>query len=305
MRKIFILLTLLYKFALCQSPEEKFRIESSDVSAFWNAYDNFKSDTTLNPFAEYLDNGSRALKLLQRHRIKDADELKKVIVREMRYYNKVRETTLNRDSIENEVLKYFDSFKKIYPKAVLPKVYFVIGQLGTHVTTVHDTIIVCLENFARSSLVTSTGQHSALISDLPVLLAKSFVYTNNKPAHTGHTLLRECIIRGSVDFISTLFIEGERSRILAGENFVYGESHEEQVVREFFQIKDGSEFQNWLYNGNSQNRPHDLANWIGYKIVEAYYNSDPDKQHAIDEILKINDFDRFLQLSGYMDVFGN
>jgi hypothetical protein len=144
-----------------------------------------------------------------------------------------------------------------------------------------------------------------MISNMPILLAKSFVYTNNKPAHTGHSLLRECIIRGSVDFIAALFIEGERSRILAQENFVYGESHEEQLVKEFLRIKDSSDFQNWLYNHNSQNRPPELGNWIGYKIVQAYYNSDSDKIHAIDEILKINDFDRFLQLSGYMDVFRN
>jgi hypothetical protein len=38
--------------------------------------------------------------------------------------------------------------------------------------------------------------------------------------------------------------------------------------------------------------------WIGYKITNACYNKAADKMQAIEDILTITDFDRFLEQSG-------
>jgi hypothetical protein len=45
-------------------------------------------------------------------------------------------------------------------------------------------------------------------------------------------------------------------------------------------------------------RPKDLGYWIGYKITGAYYNKASDGAQAIEDILTITDFDRFLEQSG-------
>lgn len=53
----------------------------------------------------------------------------------------------------------------------------------------------------------------------------------------------------------------------------------------------------------TQGRPNDLGYWMGYKISKAYYDQTPDKKKAIDDILHIKDFNRFLDQSGYAKKF--
>jgi len=56
----------------------------------------------------------------------------------------------------------------------------------------------------------------------------------------------------------------------------------------------------WLYNGSSSDgRPSDLGYFIGFRIVQAYYQKASDKQQAVSDILNIKDFERFLEQSGY------
>jgi hypothetical protein len=59
----------------------------------------------------------------------------------------------------------------------------------------------------------------------------------------------------------------------------------------------------WLYNGwNAKalgDRPADLGYWIGYRITKSYYEHAADKRQAIQEILTIRNFDRFLAASHY------
>ena len=44
-------------------------------------------------------------------------------------------------------------------------------------------------------------------------------------------------------------------------------------------------------------RPNDLGYWIGYKIIEAYFNKQTDKHKAITEIINIKDPLLFLKES--------
>ena len=140
---------------------------------------------------------------------------------------------------------------------------------------------------------------------LPKVIAKCLVFYNQKPAHTGYTLLRESIIAGSADFISSLVVGDKRNKIFERENYQYGELYEETLVKEFLRQRTESDMSGWFYYGNSEGRPPNLGHWIGYKITEAYYNNIPDKLKAVDQILKINDFEKFLLLSGYAEPFRN
>jgi hypothetical protein len=216
----------------------------------------------------------------------------------------VRKTLLNTDSITTKALPYFHRLKNIFPSATLPHVYLIVGRLTTYVATVNDTILFCVENFPATELVRSDGHKSSTAAELPLMLARGIVFTNQKPAHTGWSLLRQCILHGTTEFIMGLIDESGKSKTLASESFSYGEAHEEQLVKEFLLLKDGTEYKGWLYNDwEKTDRPKYLGHWIGYKIVEAYYNNVADKSKAIDDILKINDFDRFLLLSGYTEPF--
>jgi hypothetical protein len=61
-----------------------------------------------------------------------------------------------------------------------------------------------------------------------------------------------------------------------------------------------NDYSRWIYNSSRiKDRPADLAYFMGYKIVEACYQRQPDKQRAIREILRARDFEGFLEMSGY------
>jgi len=60
-----------------------------------------------------------------------------------------------------------------------------------------------------------------------------------------------------------------------------------------------------MYEGKVVNeRPADLAYFVGYRVTEAYYNSAPDKRKALAEILNFSDADKLLNDSGYAARFG-
>jgi len=281
-----------------------FNIETRDLATFWRVYELFSADTTKNPFGQYLKNGTAGLRMLDRHRMQDSVSLKKVIQKNLAYYDQARKTSINIDSVKTTALQYFTRFKDLYPAATLPHIYFIIGGLNTHVATINDTILIGIENFLDQQLTTIEGRRSSLATDLPLTLARVIILTNQKPAHTGWTLLRQCVLHGTTEFILGLLDESEKLKLLSLDNFLYGEAHEEALVKEFLLLKDDDNFQGWLYNDSEQiERPKNLGYWIGYKIVQSYYNNAVDKSKAISDILKINDFNKFLLLSGYAETF--
>ena len=280
-----------------------FRIITSDVDAFWLAFDTFKLDTASNPFEAYLENGTPGLQDLKRT-IKDADAFKNIIKSELEYYEKVRPFSYALLDYQEQIRTYYRNFKAIYPSASFPDIYLCIGKLSTGTTATPNGIVVGTELFADSAYVNSRGFAASAIDRLPPIIAISLVYFNHRPAHTGYTLLRQSILGGSAEFIATLIMGPDKPAWLNQERFEYGQKFEELLVREFLQRRHSDDFTGWLYEGKKTgDRPADMGTWIGFKITEAYYQSIPDKAKAIDDILKINDFEKFLQLSGYAEPF--
>ena len=285
---------------------DRIRFITSDVDAFWKAFDLFKRDTTTNPFEDYLTKGTPAIQQFLPYRIKDAHQFKKMIKNEIRYYESIRPYSKEILTYEEQVREYFTRFKRLYPHAIFPDVYFVIGQMNTGGTIFDGGIIIGMEQFAADSLTTSYGQPAMSIAKLPFVITSALIFYQQKPAHTGYTLLRQCIIQGSADFVTSLVLDEDKDILLNSKNYQYGEQHEEALMKEFLREKDSSDFSKWLYQGQLiGERPADLGYWVGYKITEAYYNNATNKTRAIDEIFKINDFEKFLLLSGYAEPFRN
>jgi hypothetical protein len=285
---------------------DQIRFITTDLDNFWRAFDNFKKDTTSNPFDSYLKNGTEALKDFAEHRTGDSASFKNFIRKELSYYDSVRASSLATLNFQNQINTYFRNFKAIYSAVSKPDMYLVIGRMNTGGTSCNAGVVIGTELFSDKVYKNTTGGTSLLSEKLPLTAALGIIYFNQKPAHTGYTVLRQCIVQGSADFLATLILGGDRSQIVTQKNYEYGEQHEELLAKQFLIQKNSDDFSNWLYQGtNTEGRPPDLGAWIGYKITEAYYNNSPDKTKAIDEILKINDFEKFLLLSGYLEPFKN
>jgi hypothetical protein len=51
--------------------------------------------------------------------------------------------------------------------------------------------------------------------------------------------------------------------------------------------------------------PQDIGYFVGFRIVQSYYENAADKSAAFQEILAVTDYELFLQKSGYAEKFGD
>lgn len=275
------------------------RIITSDAVDFWSRYDQFWQDTTSNSFQAYIANGSAGLAGFIPHRIMSADALKKKVLKEHSYYEKVRPSIIQLSKINSDVDDIFVSLKRIYPQAILPDVYFVIGRINAGGTVTPAGVVIALENFSNDTAETSRGRKSAPLTCLPAVIAHELVHSLQSPGNENNTLLKQCIIEGSADFITEL-LGYKIVREINGDAYKYGELHEKELWEAFYKEKNGTDYSAWLYNsGSSQSIPNDLGYYMGHKITADYYASATNKQQAIYDILHINDYDVFFRSSGH------
>jgi hypothetical protein len=275
------------------------RIVTSDVYNFWNSYDQFWRDTTSNPFEDYIAKGSTGLVGFIPHRIMSADALKKKVLKEHSYYEKVRSLLFDLAKIESEVDNIFLSLKRLYPQAIFPNIYFVVGRINAGGTATSGGVIIALENFSNETAETSSGRKSAPLTFLPAVIAHELVHFLQSRENGNNTLLKQCIIEGSADFITEL--SGYKIvREVNGDAYKYGELHEKELWEAFYKVKNDTDYSAWLYNsGSSQSIPNDLGYWMGHKITADYYARATNKQQAIYDILHINDYETFFKSSGH------
>jgi hypothetical protein len=83
------------------------------------------------------------------------------------------------------------------------------------------------------------------------------------------------------------------------EMYAYGNSHTKELWEEFKSRMNQNDWTGWLYYQRDKSRPKDLGYWMGYKICKSYYEKASDKQQAIHDILNIQDFKKFIELSEF------
>lgn len=287
------------------------RLVTSDIQNFWRAFDLAKPETQVEVFEhEYFKPGSIGLNDFIKLRLKDAKSLSVRVSRFRKYYESARASTLRIESMQPKIRSSFYALKYLYPEAVFPDVYFVIGMLSTGGTTSGRALLIGAEMYGRTAntpedvLSDWLKQVLAPVENVPTIVAHELIHFQQKSPLQQRlgTLLGQSINEGSADFIAELISGGNINTHL----FTYGDPREKQLWQEFKSEMNGKDTKKWLYNGNSaKDRPADLGYYIGYKITEAYYKQATDKRQAIKAILEIKDFQQFLKDSGYEKKFTN
>lgn len=259
-----------------------------DIGYFWQAFDLFVKDTTANPFGtHYIEVGSEGVKGFTPFRIRSADHLYNMVKRRKADYEGVRENTLRIHEKEKQCRSAFYALKYWYPEAVYPPVYFVIGAYNSGGT------------FNRNGLFIGAEMQKD-IDNIPHIVAHELVHFQQKNWVNNPNLLRQSLVEGSADFIGEL-ISGKHINPAAQS---YGESHRENLCREFVARMDSTDFQDWLYGvSGKDDRPNDLGYWMGYKITQGFFNKSTNKKKAIRDILDIKDPMVFLKESGFLDSY--
>ncbi len=276
------------------------RIVTEDIQRFWEAYDRAAPDFSAEPFEKlYLARGTRGLNDFVRLRIRSAAELVEAIRRCPRYYASIRESTRRIPAMEAEIRASFVALKRLYPDAVFPDVYFVIGRLSSGGTTSDRGLLIGAEMYGRTpetpteELGDWLRQVLAPVDRVPHTVAHELIHFQQKYGEQP-TLLGQSINEGSADFLAEL-ISGRHANQHIHE---FADPREAELWEEFRKRMHGKDVSGWLY-GDTEGRPHDLGYWMGYKITKAYYERAADKQQAIRDILDIRNFDDFLAKSGY------
>jgi hypothetical protein len=285
---------------------EKARFVTSDINLFWAAYDRAKPENDLIVYRdEYLKRGSLGLQEFTKLRIGTPCNLVNAINASPKYYAALREPSLKIAGYENQMRASFRKLKEIYPAAVFPDVYFVVGRMMSAGTLNEKGLYIGVDMFGKNAgaPVDELGAwHKAVVGAverIPFIVAHESIHYQQTGARSN-TLLARSIGEGAADFVAEL-VAGDTINPHLHE---YGKTRERELWLAFEKEMNGTDVGNWLYQGDkATDKPADLGYYIGYKIAESYYKRAVDKKQAVKDILLINDYNAFLKASGYAEKF--
>lgn len=274
------------------------RFVAKDIPHFWEAYD--KASPEFNPEyfeALYLDKASVGLQLFEPTHIVSAEKLATTVENNQGYYAYVKPVAENLDKYEQQILRYAKQIEAIYPKASFPDVYFVVGRKTTAVSLKNDHLIVGIERFGPDGHISKyENEVWAKASKIPVYITRELVHYQQHYPTVGN-LLSQSIQMGAADYLTELItgINPNKSMYALNpqEEAAYWQQFKVQMLNE--------EMYSWL-NDEDKN-PENISRILGYNIVKAYYHHAEDKNAAIDDMLNINDFETFVDISQYPDQF--
>lgn len=286
---------------------EAVQFVTSDISLFWKAYDAAKPENDINVFRDqFLRKGSVGLKEFAQKKNITSCLLADQIETHPKYYASLRTSSLKVDSYKASMRASFRKLKALYPDAVFPDVYFLIGKMNSAGTVTNAGLLIGVDMFGRSKdmpLDELNAWHKATlhaIEDVPVVVAHELIHYQQKHVDTATTLLQQSVIEGGADFIGEL-ISGRNAN---EPQHAYGDPREKELWAEFKREMNGTDVSHWLFQGDlAKDRPADLGYYFGYKICESYYRSASNKAQAVKDIIEVRDFEQFLKASGYEEKF--
>jgi hypothetical protein len=197
-------------------------------------------------------------------------------------YDSVRSSTERVGEAEPAIRKAFHEFKRIYPGAVFPDVYFVIGRFNSGGTASRNGLLIGAEMY-RDPL------------RLPSIVAHELIHFQQVGLAVQPTLLVQSFREGSADFVGEM-IAGVH---INNRAHAYGLAHERELWDEFKAAMTGRSYAGWMYGDPPGERPADLGYFIGYRIAQSYYSSAADKSAALRDIVRGADVEAILAKSGY------
>lgn len=286
------------------SPEDA-RLITEDIERFWQAFDQARPEFDAQVFDElYLQKATPGLEDWTKLRIRSAENLARAVRKHPRFYAAIRDTTRRVPEMEPRIRTAFRELKALYPEALFPDVYFVIGRLNSGGTRTRRGLILGVEMESRTPDLPTEELNDWLrqvllpVEAIPTVVAHELIHFQQKDPESKPDLLFSTLREGVADFLGEK-ICGEH---MNGHIHDWADPRAEELWREFYPRRHGLDRTGWLYGGGTdEGRPADLSYWLGYKITEAFWQRRQDKKQAVREILDIDEdnAEAFLEASGY------
>lgn len=277
------------------------KIYTSDIDNFYRAFDLAINDTINSNKIfkkEYFSKGTKGLKDFYKTKIKNVDAFANFVVRHREFYKSIRNDISNIDDIKEKIYLNFETFKMIYPDAVFPDIYFVIGKFSSNGTISKRGLLIGTEILCRTENTDTENWNkdilriSMLREHIPVTVSHELVHFNQLKMEDGNTLLAKSIREGSAEFIAEL-ISGETDG-----DYSDFRGKEIKIWNDFKNDKDKSMWDSWSsWQQANEKRPKNAGYWAGYLICKAYYGQIGDKEKAVQDILSIQDYNAFYEKS--------
>ncbi|MCP4975306.1 MAG: hypothetical protein GY931_04020 [Maribacter sp.] len=291
-----------------------FGLEMESMNQFWSYFERAKKDPDNAKviFKEFIFEGPSELRDFYVVRYLNLENMYAQIINASPDYYEYLKGQFDPDSLtalKSKTSDWMRTFKKIYPKAVFPKVFVVPGILNSGGTATEMGMFVGGDMYGRSDSMPTQGlndwQKEAIMNfaELPKLTLHELMHFQQSYRDTknAETVMGAIIAEGVCDF----FVELSSGEELVNENLAYLEDPDNMTkiladLQEDLLTEDNSR---WLYNGESiEDRPHDLGYTLGYLISKSYYENHKDKQQAIYELFNTDDFTSILKGSSYAFV---
>ena len=204
------------------------------------------------------------------------------------FWNSIRESSLKIRDRKDEIEQVLNELSQGLPEFKKPKVCFAIGCLRTGGTVSKDWILIGSEIAAADATVDKSELPEWLKNvigkpEITAMVAHEAIHTQQNNSGK-YNLLTGAVTEGSADF-PTFKILGKN---INSPIHIYGNANECELKTAFLSDlkEDPTDFSGWLFNGSkSKDRPANPGYYIGFKISEAYYERQPDKQVAIKNLM--------------------
>ena len=286
------------------SDPDKALLVTSDIHNFWEAWDAVQKDSSkeLTLYKTlYFDRASPGLQDYFQSRIFTAEAFVSNQKRKRKFYAAIRANTLQADDFKDQMRQSFTKLKELYPKALFPNVYFVIGRWSSAGTVSSKGLLIGTDMLSRSNAVPLDElnlwerNNYKSIENLPYIVAHELIHYEQDKMANDTTTLAACIREGMADFIGEL-ISGKNSNPRLHD---FAQGKEKKIWADFEKDMYRNRSGNWIANSGQErpDHPADLGYWTGYQICKAYYQEINNPQQAIYDMLHIKDYKAFLEKS--------
>ncbi|MGH7524874.1 MAG: TPR end-of-group domain-containing protein, partial [Gemmatimonadales bacterium] len=192
-------------FRRTHSDPERARLVTTDIPRFWRVYDLAQQVPAADRPAiyrrEYFAGGSIGLADYFLVKIRSVNAFAAFIDRTPRYYQSIRSSTMQVASDVSAIRTVLRRMKQLYPAAVFPDIYFVVGRLTSGGTSTATGLLLGSEMFAatpmspRDEIGPGTRDFISNASVIPTIVAHELVHFEQ---HMGgkEDLLRNVLVEG-------------------------------------------------------------------------------------------------------------